>query len=71
MTSKYFTVVFEITERTAFQDLLGKFTAAITDEYKFDGANVTGVGWGDAMSEAETYMEELIANGIDIPEILE
>lgn len=71
MDNKYFTVVFEISDKAAFQENLSQFTSSIMDEFKFPGATVTGCGWGDSMSEVETYMQELIDNDIDLPEIPE
>lgn len=71
MDNKYFTVVFEISDKAAFQESLSQFTSSMMDEYQFPGAKVTGCGWGDSRSEAEVYMQELIDNDIDLPEIQE
>ena len=71
MSSKYFTVVFQIRDKEAFQDHLNSFTDAMLHDGIFPGASVTGCGWGDSMNEAEIYMEELTANDIDLPEIPE
>jgi len=71
MDSKYFTVVFEISDKEAFQPHLSKFTAAMMDDSVLPGAMVSGCGWGDSMTEAEIYMEELTANEIELPEIPE
>lgn len=71
MDNKYFTVVFEISDKDAFQEHLSKFTAAMMDDDVFPGASVSGCGWGDSMTEAEVYMEELVANDIELPEISE
>lgn len=71
MSNKYFTVVFQIKDKEAFQDHLSSFTEAMTHDGVFPGASVTGCGWGDSMTEAEAYMEELIANDLDLPEIPE
>lgn len=71
MNSKYFTVVFEISDKDSFQPELSKFTSAMMEDNVFPGATVSGCGWGDSMTEAEIYMEELTANDIDLPEIPE
>lgn len=71
MGVKYFTVVFQIRDKEAFQDHLSSFTEAMMHDGIFPGASVTGCGWGDSMSEAEVYQQELIDNNIDLPEIPE
>lgn len=71
MSSKYFTVVFKINHKDSFQDHLNSFTEAMMHDGVFPGASVTGCGWGDSMTEAEIYMEELTAKNIDLPEIPE
>lgn len=71
MDVKYFTVVFQIRDKEAFQDHLSSFTEAMMHDGIFPGASVTGCGWGDSMSEAEAYQQELIDNDIDLPEIQE
>lgn len=71
MGVKYFTVVFQIRDKEAFQDHLSSFTEAMMHDGIFPGASVTGCGWGDSMSEAEAYQKELIDNDIDLPEIPE
>lgn len=71
MDVKYFTVVFQIRDKEAFQDHLSSFTEAMMHDGIFPGASVTGCGWGDSMSEAEVYQQELIDNNIDLPEIPE
>lgn len=71
MADKYFTVVFQIRDKEAFQDHLNSFTEAMMHDGIFPGASVTGCGWGDSMSEAEVYQQELIDNNIDLPEIPE
>lgn len=71
MDNKYFTVVFEIGDKAAFQKHLSDFTAAMMDDSVFPGATVSGCGWGDSMTEAEIYSQELTDNDIDLPEIPE
>jgi len=71
MDVKYFTVVFQIRDKDAFQDHLSSFTEAMMHDGIFPGASVTGCGWGDSMSEAEVYQQELIDNDIELPEIPE
>lgn len=71
MDVKYLTVVFRIRDKEAFQDHLSSFNEAMMHDGIFPGASVTGCGWGDSMSEAEAYRQELIDNDIDLPEIPE
>jgi hypothetical protein len=71
MADKYFTVVFQIHDKESFQDHLNSFTEAMISDGIFPGASVSGCGWGDSMSEAEIYQQELIANDIELPEISE
>lgn len=71
MSSKYFTVVFQINDKESFKDHLNSFIESMMHDGIFPGASVTGCGWGDSMSEAGIYMQELIDNNIDLPEIPE
>ena len=71
MPSNYFTVVFKIDDREKFQQDLDKFTSALSDESVFDGAQVTGCGWGDLMSESEIYFGRLMDNDIEPAEVPE
>lgn len=69
MADKYFSVVFKILDREAFQDHLSSFTEAMMHDGIFPGASVTGCGWGDEMSRADAYEQLLLDNEIDLPEI--
>ena len=68
--SKYFTVVFKVNDEAKFKEISSPFIQAMGDEDEINGAEVTAVGWCDAMSESDAFREALEAGGFDSDEIL-
>ncbi|MNQ92175.1 hypothetical protein D3C85_1075920 [compost metagenome] len=63
--SKYFTVVFEITDEDKFKLEAQKFTKAMCGHIEFPGAEVTGAGWEDSMTERDNMAAWLDEHGYD------
>lgn len=67
---KYFSVIFEIEDPTAFTDVAIKYSTALHDELVEQGARVTACGWGDYATERDAYANHIQNNGIDTDEVV-
>lgn len=68
---KFFTVVYQIKDKEAFQAYLEKTTALLSSGDQDSGATVTGCGFGDSMTEADAYRDCVIEQGLEPYEVLE
>jgi hypothetical protein len=66
---KYFTAVFAVSDKAAFQEYAKKITAAMCGESEIPGATVTGAGWEDSMTERDNMAAFLEENGYDSEEV--
>ena len=68
--SKHFTAVFKINDKAKFADFAKMITSAFAGESEIQGAEVTAVGWCDAMTESDLLREWVDANGGDSDEVI-
>jgi hypothetical protein len=63
--SKFFTVVFKVTDLEQFKPEAQRFTQALCEHIQIPGAEVTGAGWEDSMTERDNMQEWLESRGYD------
>lgn len=69
---KYFTMVFEVTDKEAFATFSQRFTRSMMGVGSgLPGAIVTGCGWCDSMTEADAYQQRLEEENINPEGVLE
>lgn len=68
---KFFSVVFEIEDPSAFTDVAVKYSTAMHEELIEQGARVTACGWGDYATERDALAHHIQANGIDTDDVVQ
>lgn len=63
--SDHFTAVFRVTDKAKFAAFVKQITSAFAGETQIEGAEVTGVGWCDAMTESDLLRDWVDNNGGD------
>lgn len=65
MSQEYFTAVFKVKDREEFMKFARQISGAFADDKWLHGAQVTGCGWGDSMTEADRMREFLDERNYD------